>query len=285
MAEAEKVGTLIERAQGFGLRLEYRSGFLIVARPAAIDGRTEDFAEMEQVIIGQLGKRLAEVRAQVIAVARAARGKEFIGQRVLIPIAGIGAPGRDSPQGRVILSQISGELAACSGDGELTVSYVETRDDDARVDRTTACASDEAFVVVGSGDQADRSSFASTGSERIMRALERGQSIGLALEFDAGLAVAKWNAALGNDDAGEKILRELGPPRGEIFNVLEGRARGAAGSDFVGQQCFVRALDSFGVIRGCDLGGDLDVTYEDKHLGSRLTCSCRGSDALIIASE
>jgi hypothetical protein len=165
------------------------------------------------------------------------------------------------------------------------VCHVEIRDD-RRIERTTTCPFDEAFLVVGSGDQPDpASSFASIRNENIKRALERGQSIGLALEFDAGLAVAKWNVAPGHQDAGERILRELGPPRGELLRVLEGRARGAAGNDFVDQQVFVRAFDSFGVIRSCDLGGDLDVTYEDKHVGSRLTCRCSGADALIVVAS
>jgi hypothetical protein len=284
MAE-EKAAALIARAQGFGLRLEYRSGFLIVTRPTSTDRRREDLVEMEQAIIEQLGKRLAEVRAPVIAMARAARGKEFIGERVFIPIVGIGERTKDNREGAVMRSQIIGKLVACSAEGHLTVSHIDTRDDE-RLEHTTTCAFDEAFIVVGSGDQPDRApSFASIGSESIRRVLERAQSIGLALEFDAGFVVAKWNVAPGDQDAGEEILRELGQPRGELFHVLEGRARGAAGSDFVGQQIFVAAFDSVGVVRSCDFGGDLDVTYEDKHLGSRLTCHCIGSDALIIASE
>jgi hypothetical protein len=281
----DKVDGLIRRAQEFGLRLEYRSGFLIATRPTSTDRRREDLVEMEQEILEQLGKRLAEVRASVIAMARA-RGKELVGQGVFIPIIGIGERTLQDPEGRVMRSQISGKLTAFSEEGQLTVSYVETRDDE-RIEHTTTCAFDEAFfIILGNGGQPDRaSSFASIRNEKIVRALERGQSIGLTLELDAGLAVAKWNVAPGDQAAGEEILRELGPPRGELLSVLEGIARGAAGSEFVGQQVFVPTFDSFGVIRSCDLDGDLDVTYENKDLGSPLTCRCGGSDVLIIAGE
>jgi hypothetical protein len=284
----DKTAALIKRAQGLGLQLEYRSGFLTAAVPTSTDGRREELVEMEHAIIGQLGKRLEEVRVSVIAASRTARGDELVGNRVLIPIIGIGERTLEDGFGRVMRSQISGKLAACSEQGTLTVSYVETRDGE-RHEKTTTCAFDEAFIVVGSGDQTDRaSSFASIRNEKIKRALERGQSIGLALALDAGFTVAKWNAAPGDQDFGEGILRELGQPRGELFSALEGMARGATGSDFVGRQVFVRAFDSFGVIRSCDLGGDLEVTYEDKHMGSSptiLTCTCSGSEALIIVEE
>ena len=175
---------LIARAQGCGFKLEYRSGFLIVTRPASADGRREDLVEMEQAIIEQFGKRLAEVRASVIATARAARGKEFIGQRVLIPLAGVGDGHTTCGVGQQTLSQISGKLVGWSEEGTLTVSHVEkyglAGHHRGAVERTGTCGWDEAFMVVDGGDQPDRaSSFASIGSERIRRALERGESIGL----------------------------------------------------------------------------------------------------------
>jgi hypothetical protein len=286
MAEGTTTG-LIARAQAFGLRLEYRSGFLIVTRPASADRRREDLVEMEQATIEQLGKRLAEARAQVIAAARAARGKELIGQRVFIPLVGIGdRRTRDDREGRQVLSQISGKLVACSEEGTLTVSHVErygvVGHHRGSVERTATCNCDEAFVVVDGGDQPDRaSSFASIRSDKIRGAMERGRSIGLTLELDAGFAVAKWNVAPEDQDSGEEILRELGRPRGELLGVLEGRASDAAGSAFVGQRVFIRPFDSFGLLQSCHPGGHLDVTYEDKHLG-RLTCSCSVADLLIV---
>jgi hypothetical protein len=280
MAEEGKAGALIRRAEEFGLRLSYRSGFLIVTRPTPAG---EDLVEMEQAIIEHLGKRLAEVRASVIARARASRGKEFIGARVFIPFIGIGERTKEKSEGRETRFHIAGKLVAYSDEGTLTVSYVETRDDEQPLERTTACAFDEAFIVIDSGDQPDRaSSFTSIHSENIRRVLERGQSIGLTLELDAGFAVAKFNVAPGDQDAGENVLRELGRPGGLLFSVLEGRARGIAGSDFSGLQVFVPAFGSFGVVRSCDLDGRLDVTYEDKHLGSRLTCLCSGDDLLVV---
>jgi hypothetical protein len=300
MAEAGKAEGLIARAQGFGLGLEYRSGFLIVARPTSTDRQREDLVEMELAIIKQLGKSLTEVRAQVTAVVRAARGQDLLGQRVLIPIIGIGQRTLADGYGRVMRSQISGKLVDFSENGALTVSYFETRDDDVRrvlgaaaalanaIERTSRCSFDEAFIIVGGGEQPGGSSFgsdslSSIGNEKMRGALERGQSIGLTLDLDAGIVVAKWNVAPEDQDAGEGILRELGPPRGELFSFLEGRARGAAGKEFVGQQCFVRPFDSMGMIKSVDLDGTLEVTYE--HFGSSLTCSCNGCDALIIASE
>ena len=68
--------------------------------------------------------------------------------------------------------------------------------------------------------------------------------------------------------------------RADFLSVLEARASGAAGSAFVGQR--VRVFESFGVLQSCNPDGHLDVTYEDKHLGSRLTRSCGASDLLIL---
>jgi hypothetical protein len=280
MAEEGKAGALIRRAEEFGLRLSYRSGFLIVTRPTPAG---EDLVEMGEAIIEHLGKRLAEVRASVIAMARFSRGQEFIGERVFIPFIGIGERTKEKSEGRETRFHIAGKLVACSDEGTLTVSYVETRGDDEPLKCTTMCAFDEAFIVVGSSNQPDRaSSFASIHSENLRRVLERGQSIGLTLELDAGFAVAKCNVATGDKDAGETVLRELGHPAGDLFRVLEGRARGEGGREFIGQQAFVPALESFGVIRSCDLDGSLDVAYEDKHLVSRLTCRCSGNDLLVV---
>ena len=194
MAKEGKAGALIRRAEEFGLRFSYRSGFLIVTRPTPAG---EDLVEMEQAIIEHLGKRLAEVRASVIARARASRGKEFIGARVFIPFIGIGErTSTEKREGRETRFHIAGKLVAYDEEGTLTVSYVETRGDEQPLERTTACAFDEAFIVIDSGDQPDRaSSFTSIHSENIRRVLERGQSIGLTLELDAGFAVAKWNVA------------------------------------------------------------------------------------------
>jgi hypothetical protein len=280
MAE-EKAAALIARAQGFGLRLEYRSGFLIVTRPTTADRRREDIGELENAAISQLGKRVAEVRARVIAIARAARGRELIGESVFIPLVGIGERGRGDREGRVTTSQITGKLVDWSDEGTLTVSRVEVRDDE-RTEHTTCVAFDEAFMVVGAGDLPNRvPSFASIGDEKIRRALERGQSIGLSLELDAGFTVAKWNVGAGDQEAGEEILRELGRPR-ELLRTLEGVARGATGSEFVGRRAFVCPVDSFGVVRSCDSDGRVDVTYEDKNLGSRATCQFIGDDLLIV---
>jgi len=277
----EKTTALIARAQGFGLRLEYRSGFLIVMRPTSTDRRREDLVEMEDGIVGQLGARLAEVRARVIAATRAARGREFIGERVFIPLVGIGERGRGDREGRVTTSQITGKLVAWSDEGTLTVSHVEVRDDE-RTEHTTCLAFDEAFIVVAAGDQPNRApSFASIGDEKIRRALDRGQSIGLSLELDRGFTVAKWNVAPGDQDTGEEILRELGRPRG-LLRILEGIARGATGSEFVGRRAFVCPVDSFGIVKSCDSDGRVDVEYFDKNLGSRATCQFTGDDLLIV---
>jgi hypothetical protein len=279
---AEGTAALIARAQGFGLRLEYRSGFLIVTRPTSTDRRREDLVEMEDGIVGQLGARLAEVRARVIAEARSARSRELIGERVFIPLVGIGERGRGDREGRVTTSQITGELVACSEEGHMAVSHVDVHDDE-RIEHTTHCAFDEAFIVVGAGDQPNRApSFASIGDEKIGRALERGQSIGLAIELDGGFTVAKWNVAPGDQDAGEEILRELGRPR-ELLRILEAIARGATGSEFVGRRAFICPVDSFGVVRSCDSDGRVDVTYDDKNLGSRATCQFMGDDLLIVS--
>jgi hypothetical protein len=280
-AMEEKATALIARAQGFGLRLEYRSGFLIVTRPTSTDRRRDDLIEMEHMVIEQLGKRLAEVRAQVIALARAARGRELVGASVFIPLVGIGERGRGDREGRVTTSQITGKLVACSEEGHMAVSHVEVRDDE-RIEHTAHCAFDEAFLIAGAGDQPNRaSSFASIGDEKIKRALERGQSIGLAIELDGGFTVAKWNVAPGDQDAGEEILRELGRPR-ELLRILEGIARGATESEFVGRRAFVSPVEAFGVVRSCAFDGRVDVEYPDRNLGSRATCQFIGDDLLIV---
>ena len=277
----EKTAELIARAEGFGLRLECRSGFLIVKRPTTADRRREDLIELENAAISQLGKRAAEVRARVIALARAARGRELVGASVFIPLVGIGERGRGDREGRITTSQITGKLVACSEEGNLAVSHLEVRDDE-RIEHTTHCAFDEAFIVLGAGDQPNRAtSFASIGDEKISRALERGQSIGLAIELDGGFTVAKWNVAPGDQDAGEEILRELGRPR-ELLRILEGIARGATGSEFVGRRAFVCPVDSFGVVRSCDSDGRVDVEYPDRNIGSRATCQFIGDDLLIV---
>jgi hypothetical protein len=277
----EKTAALIARAQGFGLRLEYRSGFLIITRPTSTDRRRDELIEMEHVVIEQLGKRLAEVRARVIAAARAARGREFIGERVFIPLVGIGERGRGDREGRVTTSQITGKLVAWSDEGTLTVSHVEVRDGE-RLERMATCGFDETYIVVDGGDQANRTAaFASIGDERIRRGLERGQSIGLAIELDGGFTVAKWNVAPEDQDAGEEILRELGRPR-KLLRILEGIARGATGSEFVGRRAFVSPVDAVGVIRSCAFDGRVDVEYSDKNLGSRATCQFVGDDLLIV---
>jgi hypothetical protein len=281
---ADVTTALIARAQAFGLKLEYRSAFLIATRSASADRRREDLVEMEQAIIEQLGKRLAEVRASVVAAARAARGSEFIGERVFIPLVGIGERGRGDREGRITTSQITGKLVACSEEGHMAVSHVEVRDDE-RIEHATHCAFDEAFIVVAASDQPNRApSFASIGDEKISRALERGQEIGLSLELDAGFTVAKWNVGDGDQDAGEEILRELGRPR-ELLRVLEAIARGATGSEFVGRRTFVCPVDSFGVVKSCDSDGRVDVEYFDKNLGSRATCQFIGNDLLILDEE
>jgi hypothetical protein len=270
MAEAGGARALIDRTEKLGLRVDYDSGFLVVTRPARPEQKQENAAEMRQVIIEQLGGCVGELFGFAVSRARGARGKDFLGQQVFLPVL-----------------QIVGTLADCSSDGIVTVSCRRTNNE-GRISNMNYIgrSGDDLLIIVDGGERSDRTpptAFPRITSEKLRRLLERTDSVGLRLEHDSGFVIAKC-LAMGNveREVAEATFRQIGESMREVFGHTVARARGIRGKDFIGQQVFVQEFDALGVLEGCSNDGSLTVTYQDKHMDSRRTCFCKGDGLLII---
>jgi hypothetical protein len=120
----EKVNNLVERAENHGLRLEFDSGFLMVKQMAAGD------SEKQNEIIEELGKFIVHLRRLAEHRAIAARAKQFVGSRVLLPEYG------------------AGRLLGSDTDGHLNVSIQKK---ESRSSLTLSASAKDLLIIVEGG--------------------------------------------------------------------------------------------------------------------------------------
>jgi hypothetical protein len=273
MAENETGGVLVARAEEIGLEIGYDSGFLLITHSAGSPPRREDaaemIAEMERTIIASLGECLDAVRDIAVARSCAARGLDFIGRRAYIPD-----------------SQIVGEISGASASG-IVVRYSHFNRGEDQERQTNATVPGASLIVIVSGSEEQEnlppsSGFSSISSDKLRGLFERARSLGLRLEHDSGFIAAVFPpAGTAETDELEETVRAFGRSMWDLRKFMLGRARGARGAEFAGRRCWVPAFGAFGTVKSCSDDGVAEVTYQDKSLGSRLTCHCAG-DALVI---
>lgn len=280
MAEEGKEEALFKRIESLGVRLEYDSGFITVARSASADQRREDDdAEVEQAVIENCGKHLREVSSFAIGKARGARGRDFVDRQCFVPsIAAFGT------------------LKDCSADGMVTVAYRRQsfKDPESDVDVIHSGAGDDLLIIVdGEGPgPASKTSFAwmpqrTHADERFRGLLERAESVGLTPAHDSAFTVVSRRPIAGVVRAViEKTIRELGHHLREVSVCVAARARGERGPGFIARRVLVPAFfNAFGVLESSSADGSVTVRYRDKHTKSERVCWCRGDDLLIVPDE
>ena len=275
MAEEGQEEALFKRIEALGLRLEYDSGFLIVARSAsAASQRDPDDAEIEQAVIEQTGKHLREISIFAVGKARSTRGKDFLGEQVFIPSI-----------------RIFGRLRTVGEDGDVTVSYRREsfKDPDVAVDAIHSGAGSDLLVIVNDEGPtpASKASFDWIGDERLRALFKRAAEAGLRIEHDSGFTIVKRRAVDGVElDRVEEIVREVGAKLRGIHALTAARARGERGPHFVGKRVLLPELfHVFGTIVSSEFDGNVAVKYSDRHTGSQLVSWCQGDDLLIVPDE
>lgn len=287
MDQNEKAAAAIGRAEAAGLLVQYDRGFLVFT---STDQRRGDL-EQKRAVVEQLGACASEVRRLAIAHARNERGREIIGERVLVPVIGIGERSKEDPRsGQIVRSQIWGNLEAVNGAKDIEVSHIEAGDD------SRTCKSwkhfDECFIVLA-GDPSNRArSIPAAVGDAIRhaiadgdfrRALDIASSVGITIEHNAGFAIVRLTT---EDQAGAKeILREFGCPNGNLQRILETRARVAAGADFLGRIVFVPEFGAFGILESVGLDGRCTAEYLNERAGTRMSCFVNGETLLILPGD
>jgi len=273
MAEEGKEEALFKRIEALGLRLEYDSGFLIVARSAsAASQRDRDDEEIEQAVIEQMGKNLRELSIFALGQALSARGKDFLGAQVFI-------------------SSIRnfGRLQAVGEDGVVNVSYRREsfKNPEVGVDVIHSGSGADLLLILNDQEPAPTTSFTWIDDEKLRGLFERAAEAGLRLQHDSGFTLVKWCAVDGVEgEVVEEIIREVGARLDGIYSVTSARARGERGSHFVGRRVLVpEFFNVFGSIVSSEVDGKVTVKYSDRHTGSQHTSWCRGDDLLIVPDE
>jgi hypothetical protein len=279
MAEEGKEEALFKRVASLGLRIEYDSGFVAVARPASADQPRDDDAEIEQAVLEQLGKHMREVSTLAVGKARGVRGRDFVGRQVFVPSI-----------------EVFGTLTDCSADGIVTIAYrrQSLKDPDVDVDAVHSGSGADLLLIIDDEQPgpAEKTSFAwiaqrTHADERFRGLLERAESVGLTPAHDSGFTVVSRRQIAGVEGAlAEKAIRELGHQLREVSAHMAARARGERGQNFVGRRVLVPAFfNAFGVMESSNADGSVSVRYRDKHTQSERTCWCRGDDLLLVPDE
>jgi hypothetical protein len=266
---------LFKRIESLGLRLEYDSGFLIVARSASADQSQDDDGEVEEAMLEELGKHLPDVAHVAVGKARGARGQNFVGSQVFVPSL-----------------KTFGMLKSVGEDGIARVAYSRENYKDPElpdVDVThTGSGADLLLVLDDEGPvPASKPSFTWIADERLRQLFARACQAGIRVEHDSGLTLVKLRAVDGVErEAVKEIIRELGAKLGDVYPLMAARARGERGGNFVGRRVLVPAFfNVFGVIEGSAYDGSVTVRYRDRHTKSELTCRCSGADLLVVPDK
>jgi hypothetical protein len=116
--------------------------------------------------------------------------------------------------------------------------------------------------------------------------LGRAEGFGVSVGYDSGFLVATRSASQRDDDAAEAMIEQLGKFRKEVFSIAVAKARGVRGSNFVGRQVFIPALQDWGTLTDCSAEGIVTVSYPGHRDPERkLTFSGPGDGVLIIIDE
>jgi hypothetical protein len=279
MAEEGKEEALFKRVESLGLRIEYDSGFVAVARPDSADQRRDDDAEVEHAVLEQLGKHMREVASLAVGKARGARGRNFVGRQVFVPSI-----------------EVFGTLKDCSAEGIVTIAYrrQSLRDPDLDVDAIHSGSGADLLLILDDERPApaSKTSFAWIGQrthadERFRGMFERAEAAGLTPAHDCGFTVVSHQPIAGVERAvAEKAIREIGHHLREVSVRLAARARGVRGRDFVGRRVLVpEFFNAFGIMESSNADGSVTVRYRDKHTKSERSCWCQGDDLLIVPDE
>jgi hypothetical protein len=116
----------------------------------------------------------------------------------------------------------------------------------------------------------------------------RAEELGLRIEYDSGFLVATRSASADRqrDDEVAEVIEQLSKCRREVFSIAVARARGVRGSNFVGRQVFIPALQVWGTLTDCSAEGIVTVSYPGHRDPERmLTFSGHGDGVLIIVDD
>lgn len=128
-------------------------------------------------------------------------------------------------------------------------------------------------------------------AEHANELMARARRLGLRVEFDSGLNVAKQPAA-GDPERQGAILEELGKYISDIRPLAQGRAIAARGKDLIGHRIFSQ-LHGAGTLVGVADDGCLTIrisaemrrTGDEENRSSQMNVTCDAKSVLIVVDE
>jgi hypothetical protein len=113
----------------------------------------------------------------------------------------------------------------------------------------------------------------------------RAEWLGLRVGYDSGFLVATHSASADrqrDDDVAEAIIEQLIKCRREVFSIAVAKARGVRGSNFVGRQVFIPALQVWGTLTDCSAEGIVTVSYPGQRDPERKVTFSGAPDGMLI---
>jgi hypothetical protein len=119
--------------------------------------------------------------------------------------------------------------------------------------------------------------------EKVNELLERAKEYGLSLNFDSGLIIVKQAAT--DDPARQRdIIEELGKYLVHIRRLVERRAHGARGKDYLGQKIWLPDYEE-GELTEANCDGSLSVSVKIPGSRSLQTLTTRAENLLIVVKD
>ena len=119
-------------------------------------------------------------------------------------------------------------------------------------------------------------------NEKAKELIERAKKLGLRLEFDTGLIVAKSTGS-GDPTAQDDIIAELGKYIHEVRRLVARRAMAVRAKEFLGQRIW--SEEGEGVLASASGDGDFSISLERDGSRHSHTVSVRAESMLIVLSK